>query len=351
MRGEKFIFTEEQINYIINNWGKESAHSMKNRFGCSWNAVVNIAKEHGLDLPSSNDWTEEQIETLKTLSEHYHYEDIARKMGKTENAIYLKARRLGIPLIQDRRKWSKEDEEYLYERWGRDKIEKIASNMKRSFFSIKVKATRMGLGYMSQANIDQISVSDISEILNVRSERITDTWIKLGLKLKRKKVSDNYSYYCIDLDQLMLFLKEHQDLWNSQYLEPNILGEEPDWLLEKRKRDFDNPPFEYKRWTESEIELAKTLLLQKYDYEYISTKVNHSPIGVAYKMRELGLSYKLPQFWKEKELKYLREHYKEMSYKEIASELNRTEKAIGAKAKELGYQKRLKLTKRSNKDE
>ena len=140
---------------------------------------------------------------------NYHFEDIAIMMNKTENAIYLKAKRLGIPLIQDRRKWTKEEEEYLYERWGRDKIEKIAKNMKRSIFSIKVKATRMKLGAMSKVNIDEISVFDIAEVLNIRGERITDTWIKLGLKLKKKKVTNNYSYYCIKIDDLMNFLKEH----------------------------------------------------------------------------------------------------------------------------------------------
>ena len=245
----------------------------------------------------------------------------------------------------DKRSWTKEEKEYLYERWGRDNIEKIAKNMKRSFYSIKVKATRMGLGYMCQANIDQISVADIAEILNVRAERITDTWIKLGLKLRKKKVTENYSYYCIDFNNLILFLQEHQDLWNSQNLEKNILGEEPKWLLQKRKQDLINPPLEYKLWTEEEIETAKKLLLQGYDYEQIATKVNHTPIGVSYKLRNLGLSYKLPQYWKGKELKYLRENYNDKTFVEIGEELGRTTKAINAKAEELGYQKRLVIKK------
>lgn len=29
MRGKKFEFNEEQIKYIIDNWGKETPHSMK----------------------------------------------------------------------------------------------------------------------------------------------------------------------------------------------------------------------------------------------------------------------------------------------------------------------------------
>lgn len=29
MKGQKREFTPEEVEYIVNNWGKESAHSMK----------------------------------------------------------------------------------------------------------------------------------------------------------------------------------------------------------------------------------------------------------------------------------------------------------------------------------
>lgn len=265
-------------------------------------------------------------------------------MKKTENAIYLKAKKLGITLIQDRRNWTIDDEEYLKERWGRDTIENISLKMKRSIFSLKVHATRMNLGRMSLANIDEINVNDISEILNVSRDKITNTWAKLGLKLKHKKVTKKYSYYCICLDKLFLFLKEHQDLWNSQYLEKNILGEEPVWLIEKRKKDIINPPNEYKIWTDEEIELAKNLLLKGYNYEDIAKQVNHTACAVSYKLRELSLSYKLSRYWKSSELKYLRENYEKMTCSEIGENLGRTGKAVSSKAQELGYQK--KITKK-----
>lgn len=74
----------------------------------SWYAVCKVADEHGLEIPTSNEWTNEEIETLKLLSDKYHYSEIAKIMNKTENAIYIKARRLGITLIQVRRKWTEE---------------------------------------------------------------------------------------------------------------------------------------------------------------------------------------------------------------------------------------------------
>lgn len=77
MNGQKREFTQEEVLYIVNNWGKESAHSMKKKFNCSWYAVCRVAKENGLELPKSNNWTKEEVQTLKDLSGKYHYEIIA----------------------------------------------------------------------------------------------------------------------------------------------------------------------------------------------------------------------------------------------------------------------------------
>lgn len=339
MRGQKFEFTSEQIKYIVDNWGKISAHSMKNMFGCSWYAVVSIAKKYNLDPPESNRWTEEENELLKKLAADTHYEDIAESMHKSPNAIYLRAKRLGITLIQDRRSWSIEEENYLIEHWGVDAIEKIAKDMQRSIYSIRVKATRLGLGHMCKANTEQLTVADISYYLGVSHERITETWKNYGLKLKKKKVTKKYSYYCISIEDLMEFLKTHQDLWNANYLELNIFGIEPDWLTAKRRKDALNPPIEYRPWTNDEIKLATDLLKIGYDYELIAERLHRTPGSVAYKLRSLGYSYRLPKFWKGTEIKYLKEHYEDMTNEEIADHLNRSSKAIESKAGELGVSK------------
>lgn len=233
MRGKKREFTEDEVQYILSNWGKESPHSMKKKFNCSWYAVCKVAEKQGLEIPTSNEWAAEEIETLKLLSDKYHYSEIAKIMNKTENSIYLKARRLGITLIQDRRKWTKEEEILLSDLWGTKSIETIAKNLKRTVFSLKVKAVRMGLGPMIRNNYDLITVSDMSDLLNVTRDRITTTWVNLGLNLKKKKLTNNMSYYVVTWNDLMEFLENNQNEWDSRVLEKNMLGTEPEWLKEK----------------------------------------------------------------------------------------------------------------------
>ena len=335
-----FQFSEEQIKYIVDNWGIESPYSMKKRFGCTWYAIAKVAEKNGLELPKTNLWTEEEINTLRELSNKLHYKKIAIIMNKSENAIYLKAKRLGITLIQDRREWTKEEEEILSDLWGNKPLEYIAKKLKRTTFSLKVKAIRMNLGSMIKNNSEIITISDMIEILDVTRDRIINTWQKLGLKLQQKKLTSNTSYYYVTLKDLLLFLEQNQNEWDSRNLEKCILGIEPDWLKAKRKKDKEENPLWYRRWTEEEINTIESLFKIGKTYEEIGVIMNRSEWSVANTLRNLGYSYRIPKYWKGSELKYLQENYKELSYKEIAKKLGRTEKAISAKIAELGYQKK-----------
>ena len=339
MPGKKYEFTEEQINYIIENWGEESPHSMKKKFGCSWYAVCKVAESHGLEIPTSNAWTKEEIAILRELSDKYHYTEIAKILNKTENAIYLKARKLGITLIQDRRKWTLEEETVLSDLWGVKSIEYIAKKLKRTVFSLKVKAVRMKLGPMIRNNYDVITISDMTDLLNVTRDRIINTWVKLGLNLKQTKLTQNASYYTISWQDLMEFLESNQNEWDSRNLEKNMLGLEPTWLQEKRKRDIKENPLWYRIWTEEEIKKAESLFKTGKTYQEIGVILERSELSVANLLRNLGYSYMLPQFWKGKEIKYLRENYQNMTCQEIAENLGRTPKSVSEKARELGYKK------------
>ena len=260
-------------------------------------------------------------------------------MNRSENAITLKANRLGIVLIQDRRKWTPEEEEMLSDLWGTKSIEIIAQQLKRTVFSLKVKAVRMNLGPMISNNYELITITDMCDLLNVTRDRIMGRWLKLGLNLKQKKLTNNTSYCVVKWNDLMMFLEQNQNEWDSRCVEKNMLGPEPDWLKIKRERDIKENPLWYRRWTEEDIKQAEYLFKKGKNYEEISKELDRSEWAVANLLRNMGYSYMLPQYWKGKEIKFLRENYKNMTYSEIADELGRTKKAIGAKAEELGFQK------------
>lgn len=338
-RGKKFEFSQEQIDYIINNWGKESAYSMKNKFGCSWYAICNVAKQHGLSMPESDKWTKQQVDELVKMSDKMHYEKIAQILGKTNNAVYLKAKRLNITLIQDRREWTEEEIIFLKEKWGNNSINFIAKKVKHSVNAVKIKAYRLGLG-PAVLNTDLLLVSDIVEMLGVSRDRICTTWCNLCLKLKRHKISDKKSYYYIKEKDLIEFLKANQNQWDSRNLELYTFGYEEEWLVEKRNQDRKTNPLWYRRWTIKEKNHAMELLKSGKNYDEIAARTNRTVQAVSYMLRSEGYSYRLNRYWKGQELKFLKDNFEIMKYSDIADSLGRTTKAVSAKAEEMGYQKR-----------
>lgn len=201
-------------------------------------------------------------------------------MGRSKNAIYLRARKLNIDLILDRKAWSKKDDEYLSDNWGKKQIETIAKNLNRSVYAVKIHASRTGLGPMADANISEISLKTLSEIFAVHPTTISRTWKSKGLNLKKKKRTNNSFYYCVKLKDLMNFLEKNQNLFDSRYLEKNILGVEPEWLEEKRISDEKTNIYKYRVWTKEEIILAEKMLLSGSNYQEISLKINRSPESI-----------------------------------------------------------------------
>jgi DNA-binding CsgD family transcriptional regulator len=315
------ILTDKDKEEIIDKYKQGiSIHSLKKEYGTTWLTVSKVIKNAGLELPESNEWKQEEIKQLEELSKTYHYKDIASIMNKSDNAIYLKARRLNIILIQDRRKWLPTEEEYFQLAWGNKPVDEIAKELRRTVFSLKVKAIRMGLGSMI-SNSDKLSISEVSELLNVTRDRIMDNWSKNGLNIESIILGQKRSYYQISYDDLIVFLKNNPYEWDSRNIEEGMLGPEEEWLTDKRKWDEENNPLFYRRWTDEEIMIAIKMISDNKSYEDIATCINRSKQAVSYMLR--GLGYKLHE-WSEYDTEFLIDNYKELTYQEIADILNKS---------------------------
>lgn len=86
--------------------------------------------------------------------------------------------------------WTNDEIEYLKESWGNVKIETIKRYLnKRSKESIKIKATRLGLGGAKTNSYKYITASQASKILGVDRHKIL-RWIKE--KKVKSKISSTY---------------------------------------------------------------------------------------------------------------------------------------------------------------
>lgn len=137
-----------------------------------------------------------------------------------------------------RKYWSEDEIEYLKENWGNVRIETIIRNLnKRTRESIKIKATRLGLGGAKTNGYKYITASQASKMLNVDRHKILK-WIYEGkLSAKFMAIAKKQKFWCIDYEYFINWLEKNQHLYDGARIEEYALGYEYEWLIEKRARD------------------------------------------------------------------------------------------------------------------
>lgn len=188
------------------------------------------------------------------------------------------------------RNWTEEDINILKELWGTKTIPQIAKKMGRSINAVKIKSTRLKLGAF-KFNSEYLTVTQISRILNIDTHTILDRWIdKYNLKYKLVAPSGVLQFKYVNIDDLLEWLKNNQDKWNSTRLEEYGLGVEPQWLKEKRKTDVDIPKRKSYKWTKQEDQKLILYYKQgKLTYKQIGEKLNRSESAVDHRLSKLDI--------------------------------------------------------------
>lgn len=141
-----------------------------------------------------------------------------------------------MKLDRRNRVWTTEELEYLEDSWGEVTPDTIAKNLGRTVNAVIVKSKVLHLGsYL--ANSEYINAYGISQIMGIDSHVIQRTWKRHGFKMTKKKIRGNLRFEIIRVDELLEWLRTHQELWDSRKIKPYALGTEPEWLKEKREKD------------------------------------------------------------------------------------------------------------------
>lgn len=202
-----------------------------------------------------NYWTPEQDDYIRKHWQEMSDEEMADAVGHTPASTSARRGKLGLCHRQSfkGKDWSQEELDYIREVWGEKTVPEIAKKLGRSINAVKVKTYRMG--YTGQKWYgEMMSARKVSELLGVDVHAVTDYWIpKCGLKAKAKQLGvTKKTTTIIMFEDLLKWLEQHQDLWDSRRVELYGLGMEYDWLVAKRKADALKPARKAKKWTPEE---------------------------------------------------------------------------------------------------
>ena len=234
------------------------------------------------------------------------------------------------------RQWTQQEYDYLQDNWGQTSIPTLCKHLNRSETAIKIKAQRLNLGSFLNGG-EYISFNQCLIALGINSGGYKKiSWIEnRGFPIRYKTVNRN-KFKVVYLSDFWEWAEKNKsllDFYNFEYLS---LGQEPSWVNEKRKIDFEkHQSISVKKWTKADDEKLLFLLRQhKYGYSEISIQLHRTCGAIQRRICDLGLKKRpvkadntIP--WTDKEKQVLGNLInKGLSYDLMPAEVGRSSKAI-----------------------
>ena len=224
-------------------------------------------------------------------------------------------------------KWTKEEESFLYDKWGVMSLPKIAEKLDRTEIAVRNKKDRMNLGSFLESG-DYITVGQLLQAMGKRNDKyINISWIeKRGLPIFKKKVTKQ-RVKCVRINDFWKWAEKNKNFLDFSKFERYALGKEPEWVNAKRIRDIQSKN-KYKKipWSKDEEEYLLFLHAERERWKSIRRKL----LDLGIKARPIAEnSIK----WTEEEVKTLKELISlGYDYNSIGTKINtKSEKAIRAK--------------------
>lgn len=185
--------------------------------------------------------------------------------------------------------WPPEKVNYLEEAWGEISIPAIAKKLGKTVNAVKLKAYKIGLRRHIHSG-DYITLNQLFNAIGMNYNSYTiDYWLRQDFPLKHKK-SINMSYKVVYIKEFWHWLERNKMLIDLSRLERNILGLEPSWVAEKRKADMLAKKFRRRPWTPREDALLKTMVkAYRYTYRDISLRLCRAESAIKRRFLDLKL--------------------------------------------------------------
>ena len=328
-------FTPDEINRIKSGCRSKTVEELAREVKCGHRTMKNLLNSLGLKAYRRQEpWTEYDDSQLRILAPKYSYEDTAARMNKPESTVIEHARMLGLEFYKTKTPWTLEQEDVLKRGWGRRPLSSLVKELRRTETAVIRRARELNLGPAYAASED-IPLKQFCDETGISFYRVTRTLaIKHDFPIKSQKPGKRRMFYYVDSEKILAWMKKHQPLYDGSLIPLYYFGEEPEWLVQKRKADRDDKSgiaskSADSRWSEYESSKARDLLRIGMTYSQISESLGtKTPEQVRRKLNRMGESYKLARFWRGPEFKFVRENYKTMTDAELGAKLGRSEAAV-----------------------
>ena len=143
--------------------------------------------------------------------------------------------------MSKRPRWTAEEEEYLAENWGTLAIPTLARNLGRSEDAVVIRARRLGLGPFLDSG-DYVSFNQLLVAVTGSNSGYgykIKSWVEnRGFPLHYKRVGSQ-QWRIVYLKEFWEWAEKNRAFIDFSRMELLALGEEPELVAEQRRKDFE----------------------------------------------------------------------------------------------------------------
>lgn len=228
----------------------------------------------------SKKWNKEELEFLKENYNIKSISNIAIEIGRSYNAVRLKASEVGIK----KDNWTDEEIEYLCKSWGKTSVKTIARNLNKTVASVNIKGYRM---FGSRADFQgYYTCSELAKALNLNKSTIVG-YCKQGLISKKV---DRFRF--INLNNFWNFAKRNKNKIQFYKFDKNSLPNEPAWVNKERTKQFKHLEINhYKEWTNIEDKKLINLAKKGKSTKQIAKEMNRTITAIQTRRQLLNVQF------------------------------------------------------------
>jgi excisionase family DNA binding protein len=227
------------------------------------------------------------------------------------------------------KRWTIEDEDFLKEKVCTLSFPALAKRLGRSVNAIEVRVRRLGIENTKLLS-GKLTANELAMALNIDNHTVY-RWIENhGLKAVRKVTRQVAKFNLISVEDFWKWAEQNKEKINFTKIDPLVLLPEPKWVEEERKRDYHTiPKRQAAQWTDEEDKRLISLLNGNYTQKEIGEFLNRSENAVQRRVSRLRERRIIPKKkitlrWTRKEVQmFLALESQGLSDDEIAFELGR----------------------------
>lgn len=345
-------YTDEELQYIKDNWGIISVTDMARNLGVSRMMIQAQANKMNLPKLGNNPyrkWTEKELIKLRRLASKKSITELARYFNTTNDAIITVAHRNGIYLNDDKIHWTEEDNAILRELAKTLDLSEIAIKMNRSTSAVRLQAERQNIKIMpnkkfiesvwTEENNKELqmlvsegkSLLEICSLMNKKDATVLKKARELNLDIKKEEQREWSEDEIVRLRELSKTKKISELVKELNRTSSSIKA--------MAKKLGINMMSDRKNWTAEEYKLLEKLtMIDKKTPKEIAEILGRTEDAIIIKINRRGLQIQTndKRFWTKEEETLLSDLWGTESFETIAKKLNRTVSSIKNKAFLLG---------------